>query len=63
MLNLVSIIYKMDNVGHVGGGGEVVTLPLLPIATMRTMDKNEGMARRLARVLTWTTNGTRLSNV
>lgn len=49
--------------GHVGGGGKATALPLFPTATMRTMNKNEEMARWLARVLTWTTNGTMLSDV
>lgn len=37
----------MDNVSHVGGGGggEAVALPLFPTATMRAMNKNEGMGR------------------
>lgn len=42
--------------GHVGGGGKAIALPLFPTDTMRTMDKNEEMVRWLARVLTWTTN-------
>jgi hypothetical protein len=49
----------MDNMGHVGGGGKAIALPLFPTYTMRTVDKNEEMVRWLARVLTWTMDGLR----